>query len=95
MQVVLDKWMVPSRFYVQLPKCMCTCLQIVCMPAHNSIHTSAHTSTHTSIYMPVLMSTHMSIYKPWVGGYFRLEYGLHCLGLRGICQSYIGRPPHM
>ena len=27
------------------------------------------------------------------GGYFRMEYGVHCLGLRGICQSYIGKPP--
>jgi len=27
------------------------------------------------------------------GGYFRLEYGQHCLGMRGVCQAYIGKPP--
>jgi len=28
-------------------------------------------------------------------GFFRMEYGVHCLGLRGICQSYIGSPPKL
>lgn len=27
------------------------------------------------------------------GGYVRLQFGVHCLGLRGVCQSYIGKPP--
>eukprot|EP01050_Picozoa_sp_SAG11_P004309 SAG11_NODE_272_length_11319_cov_9.730481_7_plen_347_part_00 len=27
------------------------------------------------------------------GGYFRVEHGVHCLGMRGACQSFIGKPP--
>eukprot|EP01043_Picozoa_sp_COSAG02_P063832 COSAG02_NODE_9156_length_2306_cov_9.172179_2_plen_119_part_00 len=27
------------------------------------------------------------------GGYWRMAYGVGCLGLRGACQSYIGKPP--
>jgi len=27
------------------------------------------------------------------GGYFRMQHGVYCLGMRGICQSYIGNPP--
>ena len=27
------------------------------------------------------------------GGYVRVQHGVHCLGLRGACQSYIGKPP--
>ena len=27
------------------------------------------------------------------GGYFRVEMGRDCLGMRGACQAYIGRPP--
>jgi len=27
------------------------------------------------------------------GGYFRIQQGVSCLGLRGACQSYIGTPP--
>ena len=27
------------------------------------------------------------------GGYFRIQHGVKCLGLRGACQAYIGKPP--
>jgi len=27
------------------------------------------------------------------GGYFRIQHGVSCLGLRGACQAYIGSPP--
>lgn len=27
------------------------------------------------------------------GGYFRVQHGVHCLSMRGACQSYIGSPP--
>ena len=27
------------------------------------------------------------------GGYFRVQHGVHCLSMRGACQSYIGKPP--
>ena len=27
------------------------------------------------------------------GGYVRVQHGVHCLGIRGVCQSYIGKPP--
>ena len=27
------------------------------------------------------------------GGYFRIQHGVKCLGLRGACQAYIGSPP--
>jgi len=27
------------------------------------------------------------------GGYFRVQRGVYCLGMRGTCQSYIGSPP--
>ena len=27
------------------------------------------------------------------GGYVRIQHGVHCIGLRGACQAYIGKPP--
>jgi hypothetical protein len=50
------------------------------------------------LYLILLPSSPRALQNSWgpafgEGGYVRLQAGVHCLGMRGVCQSYIGKPP--